>query len=105
MREGSGCPSVTSQGFPSLRATKTIAEVLLKQRGKGRKEMVEQQVPGFGAGGGGAAMCTVVDPRQPRHARETVCGALCLGEAAAEVPVGGWGCGSPDVVSVGLLWF
>lgn len=51
MREGSGCPSVTSQGFPSLRATKTIAEVLLKQRGKGRKEMVEQQVPGFGGWG------------------------------------------------------
>lgn len=51
IREGSGCPSVTSQNFPSLRATKTIAKVLLKQRGKGRKEIVEQLVPGLEEGG------------------------------------------------------
>ena len=81
------------------------AEVLLKPR-EDRKEVVEwsRRYQGL-KWGGGAAICTVVDPLQPQHACETVCGSLCLGEAAAEVPVGGWGCGSPDVVSVGFLRF
>lgn len=43
--EGSVCLSVTRRGFPSLRATETTAEVLLKQRGKGWEEILVQWVP------------------------------------------------------------
>lgn len=58
-------------GFPSLRATKTIAEVLLKQR-EDRKEVVEQQVPGLEGGEGLPYVQLLIHCSPSRPARQSV---------------------------------